>query len=100
MSAEPPPDIAGNLAAVRRRIAEAAGAAVRPAADVTLVAVGKTHHGAAIARAIAARQRVFGENPGQEAHTKYPPLKPPHPVLTLPPFTPPHTTTVNHAVAL
>src|SRR5258708_19438859 len=58
MSAQPP-DIAGNLAAVRRRIAEAAGAAGRPAADVTLVAVGKTHHGPAIPPPTPPRARAF-----------------------------------------
>src|SRR5260221_2794525 len=98
MSAEPPPDIAGNLAAVRRRIAEAAGPAGRPAADVTLVAVGKTHHGAAIARAIAAAQRDFGENLVQEAQTKYPALKAAHPDLALHLIGPLQTTKVKDAV--
>jgi len=82
MSAEPP-DIAANLAAVRRRIAEAAAAAGRPAGDVTLVAVSKTHDGDAVARAIAAGQRVFGENRVQEAQAKYPALKAQHPDLAL-----------------
>src|SRR5260221_12107323 len=99
MSAQPP-DIAGNLAAVRRRIAEAAGAAGRPAADVTLVAVGKTHDGAAIARAIAAGQRVFGENRVQEAQTKYPALKEAYPDLALHLIGPLQTNKVKDAVAL
>jgi len=100
MSAEPPPDIAGNLAAVRRRIAEAAGAAGRAAADVTLVAVSKTHDSAAIAHALAAGQRVFGENRVQEAQTKYPELKARHRDLALHLIGPLQTNKVKDAVAL
>jgi PLP dependent protein len=100
MSSEPPRDIAGNLAAVRRRIAAAAGAPGRAAADVTLVAVGKTHDGAAIARAIAAGQRVFGENRVQEAQAKYPPLKAAHRDLTLHLIGPLQTNKVKEAVGL
>jgi PLP dependent protein len=95
-----PPDIAGNLAAVRRRIVEAAGAAGRTAADVTLVAVGKTHDGAAIARAVAAGQRVFGENRVQEAQAKYRVLKARHPDLALHLIGPLQTNKVKEAVAL
>jgi len=100
MSSEPLPDIAGNLAAVRRHIAEAAVAAGRIAADVTLVAVGKTHGAAAIARAIAAGQRVFGENRVQEAQAKYPALKEVHPDLALHLIGPLQTNKVKDAVAL
>jgi pyridoxal phosphate enzyme (YggS family) len=100
MSSAPSPDIAANLAAVRRRIAEAAGAAGRRAADVTLVAVGKTHDSAAIARAIAAGQRVFGENRVQEAQAKYPALKAAHPDLALHLIGPLQTNKVKDAVAL
>jgi hypothetical protein len=100
MSSAPPPDIAGNLAAVRRRIAEAAGAAGRAVADVTLVAVGKTHDGTAIARAIAAGQRVFGENRVQEAQAKYPPLKDAHRDLALHLIGPLQTNKVKEAVGL
>ena len=100
MSSEKPPDIAGNLAAVRRQIAEAAAATGRAAADVTLVAVGKTHGAAAIARAIAAGQRVFGENRVQEAQAKYPDLKARHPDLALHLIGPLQTNKVKEAVAL
>jgi pyridoxal phosphate enzyme (YggS family) len=100
MSSEPPPDIAGNLAAVRRQIAEVAAATGRAAADVTLVAVGKTHGTAAIARAVAAGQRVFGENRVQEAQAKYPDLKARHPDLALHLIGPLQTNKVKEAVAL
>jgi PLP dependent protein len=100
MSSEPPQDIAGNLAAVGGGVAAAAGAAGRAAADVTLVAVGKTHDGAAIARAIAAGQRVFGENRVQEAQAKYPPLKAAHRDLTLHLIGPLQTNKVKEAVGL
>jgi pyridoxal phosphate enzyme (YggS family) len=100
MSSEPPPDISGNLAAVRRQIAEAAAATGRAAADVTLVAVGKTHGAAAIARAVAAGQRVFGENRVQEAQAKYPDLKARHPDLALHLIGPLQTNKVKEAVAL
>ena len=75
--------IAENLAAVRERIAAAASAAGRQAADVTLVAVSKTHAPERIAAAIAAGQSVFGENRVQEALGKYPALKQTHPDLVL-----------------
>ena len=99
MSPGSPSDIAGNLAAVRRRIAAAASAAGRPAADVTLVAVGKTHDSAAIARAIDAGQRVFGENRVQEAQAKYPPIKDAHRDLVLHLIGPLQTNKVKEAVA-
>ena len=100
MSSAPSVDIAGNLAAVRRRIAEAAAACGRAAAEVTLVAVGKTHDGAAIAHAIAAGQRVFGENRVQEAQAKYPPLKAAQSDLALHLIGPLQTNTVKEAVGL
>jgi uncharacterized pyridoxal phosphate-containing UPF0001 family protein len=68
-------DVAANLALVRARIEAAARAAGREPADVTLVAVTKTHGAAAIRAAIAAGQQVFGENRVQEAEDKWPALK-------------------------
>jgi pyridoxal phosphate enzyme (YggS family) len=59
-----------NLQAVRQRISEAANAAGRDARDVTLLAVSKTHPAGAIAQALAAGQRAFGENYVQEALEK------------------------------
>ena len=65
-----PASIADNLAAVRHRIAEAARRSGRPAESVTLVAVSKTHPAEAVREALAAGQRVFGENRVQEAVAK------------------------------
>jgi len=63
-----------RLAEVRERIARAAKVARRDSADVTLIAVSKTHPAEAIARLIEAGQRVFGENRVQEAEAKWPAL--------------------------
>jgi PLP dependent protein len=95
-----PPDIAANLAAVRARIAGAATAAGRAPADVTLVAVSKTHGPPAIAAATAAGQRQFGENRVQEAALKYPALKAATPGLELHLIGPLQTNKVKEAVAL
>jgi hypothetical protein len=70
-----PAEIAARLAAVRAEIAASAAAAGRQADEIELVAVSKTHPAAAIEAAIAAGQRVFGENRVQEAQQKYPTLK-------------------------
>ena len=69
------PDIAANLASVRARIAAAAAAAGRQASAVSLVAVSKSHGADAVAAAIAAGQRLFGENRVQEATAKFRDLK-------------------------
>ena len=92
--------IAGNLAAVRARIAAAAESAGRSAGEVTLVAVGKTHPAAAIEAALAAGQRVFGENRVQEAQRKYPALKTRFPDLVLHLIGPLQSNKVRDAVAL
>ncbi|MBL8806854.1 MAG: YggS family pyridoxal phosphate-dependent enzyme [Rhodospirillales bacterium] len=70
-----PDSIAAGLADVRRRIAEATARAGRNPQDVELVAVAKTHPQSAVEQALAAGQRVFGENRVQEAMAKYPPLR-------------------------
>jgi len=62
--------IAERVAAVRERIARAAERASRPPADVTLVAVSKTHPAEAVRAAFAAGLRDFGENRVQEAEPK------------------------------
>jgi pyridoxal phosphate enzyme (YggS family) len=67
---EPAEDIAGNLAAVRDRIAAAAASAGRDPATITLVAVSKTFGAADVQAAIAAGQQHFGENRVQEAEGK------------------------------
>ncbi len=68
-------DIAASLAAIRRRIADAASAAGRKPEDVTLVAVSKTVEVPGLEAALAAGQRIFGENRVQEAESKWPALK-------------------------
>lgn len=83
MADAPAPDIAANLAEVRRRIADAAQAAGRDPRDVTLVAVSKMHRATAVEAALAAGQLVFGENRVQEAEGKFPALKAAHPDLRL-----------------
>ena len=92
--------LAERLGLVKDRIAAAARAVGRDAADVTLVAVSKTHDAAAISTAIAAGQRVFGENRVQEAQGKYPALKAAHPELVLHLIGPLQTNKVKEAVAL
>jgi pyridoxal phosphate enzyme (YggS family) len=62
--------ISERVAAVRERIARAAERASRPPADVTLVAVSKTHPTEAVRAAFAAGVRDFGENRVQEAEPK------------------------------
>ena len=62
--------IAGRLAEVRNRIADAAGRAGRPPASVRLIAVSKTHSIDAIRAAADAGQLDFGENKVQEALQK------------------------------
>jgi pyridoxal phosphate enzyme (YggS family) len=92
--------IAANLEAIRRRIAAAAGAAGRGAAEVSLVAVSKTHPAAAVEAALAAGQRVFGENRVQEAAQKYPALRALWPDLELHLIGPLQTNKAREAVAL
>jgi hypothetical protein len=92
--------IANNLAAVRSRIAAACRAAMRDLESVTLVAVSKTHPAEAVAAALAAGHRVFGENRVQEAQAKYPALKARHPDLRLHLIGPLQTNKVKEAVAL
>lgn len=76
-------DAATRLAAIHQRIAQACKVARREPADVTLVAVSKTHDGRAIEPLIEAGQRVFGENRVQETQGKWPALRERHPQLEL-----------------
>ncbi|MDE1163085.1 MAG: YggS family pyridoxal phosphate-dependent enzyme [Acidobacteriaceae bacterium] len=62
--------IAANLERVRNQIADACAKAGRPASDVNLMAVSKTHPAEAALEAIAAGQRLFGENRVQEFASK------------------------------
>jgi pyridoxal phosphate enzyme (YggS family) len=93
-------DIAAALAAVRGEIARACHGARRDPAEVTLIAVTKTFGPAAIEQAIAAGQRVFGENRVQEAKAKWPPLREKHPGLSLHLIGPLQSNKAKEAVAL
>ncbi|UTW51713.1 YggS family pyridoxal phosphate-dependent enzyme [bacterium SCSIO 12827] len=77
------PDIAANLAEVQAKVAEAARAAGRDPAAVTLVAVGKTFPANHMLPALNAGQRAFGENRVQEAEEKWPALRDRFPDLRL-----------------
>src|ERR687884_146173 len=68
-------EVAANLAAVRARIEAAALAARRDPAAVTLIAVSKSQPLERIEAALAAGQRVFGENYVQEAAGRWPALR-------------------------
>ncbi|MGD1880385.1 MAG: YggS family pyridoxal phosphate-dependent enzyme [Kiloniellaceae bacterium] len=92
--------IAANLAEVRAKIAAAAQDAERDPGAVSLVAVSKTHPAAAVEAALAAGQRVFGENRVQEAQGKFPALKAAHPDLRLHLIGPLQTNKVKDALAL
>jgi len=93
-------DIARNLRAVRARVDAAAKEAGRDPAAVTLVAVSKTKPVELIRDAIAAGQRVFGENRVQEAEQKWPALREAHPDVQLHLIGALQTNKVAHAVAL
>ena len=92
-------DLTANLKTVRGRIAAAASAAGRDAGDVTLVAVSKTQPAEAVRGALAAGQRVFGENRVQEALAKFPGLRDEFPDLKLHLIGPLQTNKVKEAVA-
>ncbi|MHA6672872.1 YggS family pyridoxal phosphate-dependent enzyme [Enterobacter mori] len=63
-------DIAHNLAQVRDKISAAATRCGRASEEITLLAVSKTKPASAIAEAIAAGHRAFGENYVQEGVDK------------------------------
>lgn len=63
-------DIAHNLAQVRDKISAAATRCGRASEEVTLLAVSKTKPASAVAEAVAAGQRAFGENYVQEGVDK------------------------------
>jgi hypothetical protein len=85
-AAPPPPnaaDVVAGLAAVRHQIAQAAEDAERDPATVALVAVSKTIPAAGILPALAAGQRLFGENYVQESKAKWPALRERYPDVEL-----------------
>ncbi|OYX38799.1 MULTISPECIES: YggS family pyridoxal phosphate enzyme [unclassified Sphingomonas] len=79
----PDRDPAERLAMVQAAIDAAAHLAARKPADVTLIAVSKTHSAEAIRPLILAGHRVFGENRVQEAEAKWPPLRVETPAIAL-----------------
>jgi PLP dependent protein len=92
--------ISQNLADILARIEAARKAAINPASGTKLVAVSKTVDEAGIREALAAGQRLFGENRVQEAQGKFPALKSEHPDLELHLIGPLQTNKVKEAVAL
>jgi hypothetical protein len=92
-------NLATNLRDVRGRIEAAARGAGRPLDQVTLVAVSKTNPQSAVRAALAAGQRVFGENRVQEALEKFPELRGAFPDLVLHLIGPLQTNKVKEAVA-
>jgi pyridoxal phosphate enzyme (YggS family) len=91
--------ISANLATVSGRIEAAARAAGRPADAVTLIAVSKTQPADSVRAALAAGQRVFGENRVQEAVAKFPGLRRDYPDLALHLIGPLQTNKVKDAIA-
>ena len=91
---------ADRLAEIQGRIAQAARAAGRDPASVTLVAVSKTHGAERVRELLEAGQRVFGENRVQEAEEKFPALKAEHADLRLHLIGPLQTNKARDAVAL
>ncbi len=75
--------IAARLAEIRCRVAQAAQSVGRPAGDIQLVAVSKTHPAAAVMAALTAGQWVFGENRVQEAGEKFIAMRAIYPALRL-----------------
>ena len=95
-----PAEAAANLAAVGRRIADAARAAGRDPGTVSLVAVSKSHGAASARAALAAGHRTFGENRVQEAAAKWPALRAEFPDAALHLIGSLQTNKVAEAVAL
>src|ERR1051325_8030814 len=91
--------ISANLATVSGRIEAAARAAGRPADAVTLIGASRTQPADSVRAALAAGQRVFGENRVQEAVAKFPGLRRDYPDLTLHLIGPLHTNKVKDAIA-
>lgn len=93
-------DVAGARANILARIGDAAKAAGRAADDVTLVAVSKLQPDDRIEAALAAGQRVFGENRVQEAQGRWTARRGSFPDLTLRLIGPLQSNKAADAVAL
>jgi len=92
--------ISQSLADILARIEAARKAAIKPAPSTRLVAVSKTVPAESIREALAAGQRLFGENRVQEAQAKFPALKSEFPDLELHLIGPLQTNKVKDAMAL
>jgi pyridoxal phosphate enzyme (YggS family) len=92
--------VAEQIRAVRERIAATARAVGRDPAAVTLVAVGKAQPEARIQAALAAGQRVFGENYVQEAKARWAAARAGWPDLQLHMIGPIQTNKAKDVVAL
>ncbi|NJC40744.1 hypothetical protein GGQ87_001002 [Brevundimonas alba] len=92
--------VAERFAVVRRRIADACRGAGRDPADVVLTAVTKTQPLEALQQALAAGQRVFGENRVQEAEAHWADVRAATPDLELRLIGPLQTNKAADAVAL
>jgi pyridoxal phosphate enzyme (YggS family) len=90
--------IADNLARVREEIEAAASHRPMFAHPVSLVAVAKFKPAEDVEAALAAGQRLFGENRVQEAAAKYPPLRDRYPDLELHLIGPLQTNKVREAL--
>ncbi|OCW57347.1 YggS family pyridoxal phosphate-dependent enzyme [Hoeflea olei] len=93
-------DVRQNLDTVLTQIAQAATEADRKPDSVRLVAVSKTKSADEIRPAIAAGQRVFGENRVQEAQSKWPGLRAETPGIELHLIGPLQSNKTAEAVAL
>jgi pyridoxal phosphate enzyme (YggS family) len=93
-------DTAVALQVIRKRIASAAESVGRDASGVSVVAISKTQPAEKIASALAAGQRVFGENRVQEAAAKWPALRRDWPDIELHLVGPLQTNKAKDAVAL
>lgn len=78
-----PQTVVANLTEVQGEIARAAQDSERDRADVALIAVSKTIAAEGIRPALAAGQRLFGENYVQEAKAKWPALREEYPQAEL-----------------
>ena len=92
-------DIASEISKVRAEIERASAGSDAPQ-PVTLMAVSKTFRPGAIEPAIAAGQKVFGENRVQEAKAKWPALRAEHPDIELHLIGPLQSNKAKEAVAL
>ena len=92
--------ITENFAAVRAEIAEAERRFERQAGGVRLIAVSKLNPVEAVEAALAAGQRLFGENRVQEAEAKYPALRARYADIELHLIGPLQTNKVKEALAI